>query len=100
MDNTYDTRSVSTLTNESFFSDLTHMDKESSYYPKACNIPKIMGKVVTLNYLKHKPEKNYVFKPTAKGTYPVHILETDDDTLANEVTVMDPGLWSGEPKNF
>ena len=75
---TYNPRSISTLTNESFFSDLTRMDKESSYYPKACNIPKLMGKVVTLNYLKHKPEKTYALNPTTKGTYPVHIMEQHD----------------------
>ena len=75
---TYNPRSISTLTNESFFSDLTRMDKESSYYPKACNIPKLMGKVVTLNYLKHKPKKTYALNPTTKGTYPVHIMEHHD----------------------
>ena len=66
------------LTNKSFFSDLTWMDKESTYYPKACNIPKLMGKVVTLNYLKHKPDKSYALNPTSKGTYPVHILQHED----------------------
>ena len=54
------------------------MDKESTYYPKACNIPKLMGKVVTLNYLKHKPDKSYALNPTTKGTYPVHILQHED----------------------
>ena len=56
--------------NESFFSDLTRLDKESPFYPKACNIPKLVGKVVQLNYYKHKANKSYSLQPTAKGTYP------------------------------
>ena len=61
-----------------FLLDLTRMDKESTYYPKACNIPKLMVKVVTLNYLKHKTDKSYALNPTTKGTYPVHILQQED----------------------
>ena len=57
--NTYNTHSISTLANESFFSDLTQLDKESPFYPKACNIPKLVGKVVQLNYYKHKANKSY-----------------------------------------
>ena len=52
--NTYNVHSISTLANESFFSDLTQLDKESPFYPKACNIPKLVGKVVQLNYYKHR----------------------------------------------
>ena len=36
-------RSISTLTNESFFSDLTRMDKESSYYPQGLQYTKTYG---------------------------------------------------------
>ena len=54
---TYNSRSVTTLSNESFFADLVRMDKEGNGYPKAFNIPKIMGRVVTLNYYKHKADK-------------------------------------------
>ena len=38
IENNYNTRSVSTLANKSFFSDLTRMDWNGRYYPKACNI--------------------------------------------------------------
>ena len=54
---TYNTRSVSTLSNESFFSDLTRLDKEDMAYPKACNVSKLIGKVTALNYYKHKRDK-------------------------------------------
>ena len=57
---TYNPHAISTLANESFFSDLKKLDKESTYYPKACNIPHLLGKVVTLNYFKHKPHKSYI----------------------------------------
>ena len=69
--------SISTLANESFFSDLTRLDKESPFYPKACNIPKLVGKVVQLNYYKHKANKSYSLQPTAKGTYPVHVFDQE-----------------------
>ena len=34
-----------------------------------------MGNVITLNYFKHKPNKNFVLTTTTKGTYPVHLLD-------------------------
>ena len=77
VENNYNTRSVSTLANKSFFSDLTHMDQNGRHYPKACNIESIMGRVVTLNYFKPKPEKHFHLTTTTHGTYPVHHLEAD-----------------------
>ena len=76
-DSTYNTHSISTLLNKSFFSDLVRLDRESHGYLKACNIPHVMGQVVTLNYFKHKPNKNFALQPTLKGVYPVHVLEDD-----------------------
>ena len=81
IENNYNTRSVSTLANESFFSDLTRMDRNGCYYPKACNIESIMGRVVTLNHFKHKPEKHFHLTTTMHGTYPVHHLEADAQDL-------------------
>lgn len=81
LDNNYNTRSVSTLANESFFADLTRMDRNGRYYPKACNIENIIGRVVTLNYFKHKPEKHFHLTTTTRGTYPVHHLESDSQHL-------------------
>ena len=59
---TYNPRSVTTLSNESFFSDLVRLEKEGNGYPKACNVSRIMGRVVTLNYYKHKPDKYDILK--------------------------------------
>ena len=55
--NTYNTRSVSTLASESFFADLKRMDKEGHGYPKAANMDKVIGKATTINAFKHKADK-------------------------------------------
>ena len=81
---TYNCRAISTLANESFFSDLGRLDKESRAYPKACNIPKIFGRVVTLNFYKHMPEKNWFLTATHKGTYPEHLAEHDHKELSEQ----------------
>ena len=80
----YNSRAISTLANESFFSDMVQMDKESHSYPKACNIPKIFGRVVTLNYYKHLPEKNWFLTAMHKGTYPEHLAECHTEDLNNQ----------------
>lgn len=54
---TYNQRCVSTLSNESFFSDLTVIDREGLGTPKAANVPRLMSKVCQLNYYKHQPER-------------------------------------------
>ena len=57
-DGTYNACSISTLANESFFSDINRMDKEGlNSYPKAVNMPKVIGKVVSLNTFKHRIDK-------------------------------------------
>ena len=71
----YNSRAVSTLTNESIFSNMVCLDKESKAYPKACNVPKIFGRIVMLNYYKHKPEKSWYLTAMHKGTYPEHLVE-------------------------
>ena len=43
---------------KAFFSDVNHLDKEGlNSYPKALNMPKIIGKVVSVNTFKHKADK-------------------------------------------
>ena len=68
-------------------SSLTLLDKESTYYPKACNIPKILGKVTTLNYFKHKPNKPFALKTSMKGTYPVHPFDYDSGTERDDTSI-------------
>ena len=83
-DATYNARSVSTLANESFFSDLVRLDKERKSYPKASNISKIMGRVVMLNYFKHKHDKPYQLRVTLKPKYPPYLAENDQEHLLGE----------------
>ena len=82
--NTYNARSVSTLANESFFADLVRLDKEGKGYPKACNVAKVMGRVVMLNYYKHKRNKNYELRATMKPKYPPYLADDDIERLAAE----------------
>ena len=60
------------------------MDKESHAYPKACNIPEIFGRVITLNYFKHMAEKTWFLTTTHKGTYPEHLAEFHTELLRNQ----------------
>ena len=83
-DVTCNARSVSTLANESFFSDLVRLDKEGQGYPKASNISKIMGRVVMLNYFNHKGYKLYQLRVMLKPKYPPYLAENDQDRLLGE----------------
>ena len=57
-DGTYNAQNISTLANESFFSDINRWDKEGlNSYPKAVNMPKVIGKIVSLNSFKHRTDK-------------------------------------------
>ena len=93
VDGTYNTRAVSTLANESFFADLVQLEKEGKGYPKACNIGRVMGQVVHLNFYKHKCDKNYVLGATRKKKYPVHIA------LENELALLDDDTEATDYKN-
>ena len=53
----YNHRAISTLANESFFSNFTFMDKEGLGTPMLVNILKLIRKVMQLNYYKHTPSK-------------------------------------------
>lgn len=66
---------------------------ESHSYPKVCNIPHVMGQVVTLNYLKHKPDKGFDLCATMKGTYLVHLLDNDRDHINHENFSYHEGLY-------
>ena len=92
-DKTYNSRSVSTLANESFFADLVRLDKEGKGYPKACNISKVMGRVAMINYFKHKSDKNYELTATLKPKYPPHLAEDDKERLEREDEEMFEGIY-------
>ena len=83
-DRTYNACGISTLANESFFSDLVRLDKEGKGYPKASNVSKVMGRVVMLNYFKHKRNKNYYLTANLKPKYKPHLADEDMEHFENE----------------
>ena len=52
-----------------------------------------MGQVETLNYFKHKPNKNFTLQPTLKGVYTVHVLEDDCARFDNESSDQHDGMY-------
>ena len=74
---TYNSRAVSTLSNESFFADLVRYDKESHGYPKGTNVSRVFGRVMLINHFKHKRDKNYYLAATVKAKYEVQLAEPD-----------------------
>ena len=92
-DRTYNTRAVSTLANESFFSDLVQLEREGKGYPKACNIGRVMGEVVLLNHYKHKCDKNYSLGATKKRKYPVHHALEDKARYNSETVDSHVGMY-------
>ena len=57
VDKTNNSRGVSTLQLESYFSDVKRMDKDGKGYPKRPTIHKPIGKSTTVNAYKHKVTK-------------------------------------------
>ena len=55
----YNTRAVSTLAVESFFSDLTRYEFSGLGAPKSVDIPKLISHVVHINATKHNPYRGF-----------------------------------------
>ena len=90
---TYNARSVSTLSNESFFADLVHYDKESHGYPKAVNVCEVFGRVVLINYFKHKRDRNYFLSATVKSKYEVKLAEHNYHRFIRETAYNHSGFY-------
>ena len=54
VDKTYNSRGISTLQSESYFSEVKRMDNAGKGYPKGPTIHKLIGKSTTVNAYKHK----------------------------------------------
>ena len=100
IDKCYNARAISTLANESFFSHLVCLDKEGKGYPKACNVCKVMGRVVMINYFKHKRNKNYELTAMLKPKYPPHLVDEDKERLAMETPETFEGIYKNHFFNF
>ena len=75
----YNTRAISTLAVESFFSDLTRYEFSGLGAPKAVDIPKLLSHVVHINTLKHNPDRGFEFTTSTCDNYPTILLEHETD---------------------
>ena len=57
VDDTYNSRAISTLPSESYFSDVKRIDKDGRGYTKGPAVNKLVGKSATVNALKHNATK-------------------------------------------
>ena len=89
----YNSRAVSTLSNESFFSDLVRYDKESHGYPKGTNIGRVFGRVVLINHFKHKRDKNYYLAATIKSKYEIKLADSNYRRYIRETAYHYHGLF-------
>ncbi|MCG8622193.1 MAG: hypothetical protein MJE68_09400, partial [Proteobacteria bacterium] len=70
--NSYNTRAVSTLAVESFFSDLTRYEFSGLGAPKSVDILKLISHVVHINTTKHNPNRGFEFTTSTRDNYPVY----------------------------
>ena len=75
--NSYNTRAISTLAVESFFSDLARYEFSGLGTPKSVDIPKLISHVVHLNTTKHNPDHGFEFTTSTRDNYPVYLMESD-----------------------
>ena len=73
----YNTRAISTLAVESFFSDLTRYEFSGLGAPKAVDIPKLISHIVYVNTIKHDPQRGFEFTVSTRVNYPTYFMEID-----------------------
>ena len=81
----YNTRAVSTLAVESFFSDLTRYEFSGLGAPKSVDIPKLISHVVHINATKHNPYRGFEFTTSMRDNYPVYLIESDEENRNNSI---------------
>ena len=79
--NCYNTRAISTLAVESFFSDLTRYKFSGLGAPKAVDIPNLISHIVYVNTIKHDPDKGFKFTVSTRDNYPTYFMETDNSNV-------------------
>ena len=81
----YNTRAVSTLAIESFFSNLTKYEFSGLGAPKSVDIPKLISHVVHINTTKHNPACGFEFTTSTREKYPTYFMETDNSQLSSYI---------------
>ena len=77
----YNSRSISTLAVESFFSDLSKFEFRGLGALKAVDIPKLISHVVYINTTKHDPKRGFEFTTSTRDNYPVNLMEYPEDEI-------------------
>ena len=77
----YNSRVISTLAVESFFSDLSRFEFGGLGAPKAVDIPKLISHVVHINITKHDPERGFEFVTMTRDNYPMYLMEQSNDYI-------------------
>ena len=99
----YNTRSISTLAVESFFSDLVRYEFSGLGAPKGVDIPKLISHVVHLNTTKHDSERGFEYTTSTRDNYPVYLLESNvrnsDDNIFGSTAFDVKGLKRSKTKN-
>ena len=86
--NSYNTRAISTLVVESFFSDLSCFEFSGLGAPKAVDIPKLISHVVHINTTKHDPNRGFQLMTSTRDNYPVYLMEQQSSDDKNSLFQM------------
>ena len=81
----YNTRSISTLAVESFFSNLARYEFSGLGALKAVDIPKLISHIVHLNTTKHDSKRGFEYTTSTRDNYPVYLLESDIRNSNNNI---------------
>ena len=86
-------RSISTLTIESFFSELTNMEFSGLGCPKAVDIPRLISHVTELNNIHHKLDRGFSSTPLSRDKQGMVVwlyvgIYSNEDTMAHTRRLM------------
>ncbi|CAC5400819.1 unnamed protein product [Mytilus coruscus] len=83
----FNQRAISSLANETFFSELSEMEPTKLGCPKAVNIPRLMSTVTELHHFRSNPnDRSFKIVTTRKSVYPSPDLveHVEDDAVSHQ----------------
>ena len=81
----YNSRAISTLAVESFFSDLSRFEFSGLGAPKSVDIPKLITHIVNINASKHNPNRGFEFTTSTRDNYPCYLMENIDSPTTEPI---------------
>ena len=87
----YNTRALSTLAVESFFSDLSKFEFSGLGTPKSTDIPKLLSHLVHINTTKHNPSRGFEFTTSTRDNYPCYLMDIASEEIDSS------GLFRNHP---